>query len=291
MRSVMLKSAAMGAVALLVGCTSLRPETTPANTGHPPATVPPTFVLLGELHDNADHHRRRAAALTALIQREPATTVVFEQFARTRDEAVETARRAALPTPLDARVDAVIDAAQLDRKSWQWPLHRPIFEAVIATGVPLRGGNLERDQIRRVVREGDAAWPADLLKLRDLTPWRDDQQAVLRQDIETGHCGAMPAAMLPGMVQAQRARDAALAQAMLSAKAAGARQVVLIAGNGHVRRDVGVPAYLVASGVAPADIEAVGYLEDASDVRPGLYDRVERSPAPDRGDPCAAFKR
>ena len=143
----------------------------------------------------------------------------------------------------------------------------------------------------RLHREGDAAWPADLLALRDRVAWRDTQQDTLRQDIQDGHCGAMPEAMLPGMVQAQRARDAAMAQAMFDARKSGARRVVLIAGNGHVRRDVAVPVYLQAAGVPASDIDAVAYLEPGGATPAGGYDRIERAPAPTREDPCAPFKR
>lgn len=252
----------------------------------PAARSEPPFVLLGELHDNPGHHRARAEQLRRLIVQEPRTVVVFEQFSRSEDAAVARARQAA---PGD--VNAVIDAAKLDRKSWRWPLHQPLFEAVLQSGAEVRGGNIDRDQVRRIVREGDAAWPADLLALRERTAWNSAQQDALRQDIQDGHCGAMPEAMLPGMVQAQRARDAAMARAMLDAREAGAKRVVLIAGNGHVRRDLAVPVYLQAAGVPSTDIDAVAYLEPGSAAPAGGYDRVERAPAPSREDPCAQFKR
>lgn len=266
---------------LLAACASSSTPTAP-----PASKVEPGFVLLGELHDNPDHHRARAEQLRQLIAHEPKTVVVFEQFSRSEDSAVAQARKAA---PGD--VNAVIDAAKFDRKGWRWPLHQPLFEAALQSGAEVRGGNLDRDQIRRIVREGDAAWPADLLALRDRAAWNGTQQDTLRKDIQDGHCGAMPEAMLPGMVQAQRARDAAMAQAMLDARQSGARRVVLIAGNGHVRRDVAVPVYLQAAGVPASDIDAIAYLEPGGATPAGGYDRVERAPAPSREDPCAQFKR
>ena len=276
-----------GALALLplvlAACASSTP---PPPSSASPARSEPPFVLLGELHDNPDHHRARAEQLRQLIAQEPRTAVVFEQFSRGEDGAVAQARKT---SPGD--VNAVIDAAKFDRKSWRWPLHQPLFDAALQGGAEVRGGNLDRDQIRRIVREGDAAWPADLLALRARTPWNDTQQGTLRQDIQDGHCGAMPEAMLPGMVQAQRARDAAMAQAMLAARAAGAKRVVLIAGNGHVRRDVAVPVYLQAAGVPASDIDAVAYLEPGSATPAGGYDRVERATAPSREDPCAQFRK
>ena len=278
--TVTARSAASASVASVASVDSVDSRSAPAARSEPP------FVLLGELHDNPEHHRARAEQLRRLIAQEPRTVVVFEQFSRGEDAAVARARQVA---PGD--VNAVIDAAKLDRKSWRWPLHQPLFEAVLQSDAEVRGGNIDRDQVRRIVREGDAAWPADLLALRERTAWNGAQQQALRQDIQDGHCGAMPEAMLPGMVQAQRARDAAMARAMLDAREAGAKRVVLIAGNGHVRRDLAVPVYLQAAGVPSTDIDAVAYLEPGSAAPAGGYDRVERAPAPSREDPCAQFKR
>ncbi|MFX1679451.1 ChaN family lipoprotein [Mitsuaria sp. CC2] len=275
---------------LLAACASTTTDATDATdaTAAAPASskVEPEFVLLGELHDNPDHHRARAEQLRRLIAQEPRTVVVFEQFSRSEDAAVATARKT---TPGD--VNAVIDAAKFDRKGWRWPLHQPLFDVALQSGAEVRGGNIDRDQIRRIVREGDAAWPADLLVLRNRATWNGTQQDTLSKDIQDGHCGAMPEAMLPGMVQAQRARDAAMAQAMLAARQSGAKRVVLIAGNGHVRRDVAVPVYLQAAGVPASDIDAIAYLEPGSATPAGGYDRVERAPAPLREDPCAPFRR
>jgi uncharacterized iron-regulated protein len=283
--NIAFRGAVLALIPLLAAACASSMTTAPPTTSAPSA-IEPEFVLLGELHDNPDHHRARAEQLRRLIAQEPKTVVVFEQFSRSEDAAVAQARKAA---PGD--VNAVIDAAKFDRKGWRWPLHQPLFEAALQSGAEVRGGNLDRDQIRKIVREGDAAWPADLLALRDRAAWNGAQQDTLRQDIQDGHCGAMPEAMLPGMVQAQRARDAAMAQAMLDAKKSGAKRVVLIAGNGHVRRDVAVPVYLQAAGVPAADIDAIAYLEPGSAATAGGYDRVERAPAPPREDPCAQFRK
>lgn len=245
------------------------------------------YVLLGEVHDNPAHHQARAALLQRLLDQQPDTVVVMEQMSRDRDAALAQALRQPPVT-----LDQVLQAGQFDRKAWAWPLHQPVLEVVVTRGVGLRGGNLERDVVRRIVREGDTAWPSDLLDLRNRTPWTDDQQQTLVRDIQDGHCGAMPVSMLPGMVNAQRARDAAMAQALVQARRSGARRVVLIAGNGHVRRDVAVPVYLQAAGVAASDIESIGYLEPSERGETGgRYDRTESAPAPKREDPCAAFKR
>jgi len=268
----------IGAAVLTTACAL--PSALSSSAADPKLRQAP-FVLLGEVHDNPLHHAARAALLRELLADGRPTVVVFEQLGRAQDAAVAAAPREA---------QALIEAGQLDQKGWRWPLHKPVFEAALAGGAQVRGGNLEREQVRRVVREGAAAWPADLAALKTATPWAETQQQALLQDIEQGHCGAMPAAMLPGMALAQRSRDAAMAQALLQARAGGAQRVVLIAGNGHVRRDLAVPLYLQGAGVPAAEIVSWGYLE-AGQQAGGRYDGVLQTAAAEREDPCKAFKR
>ena len=61
--------------------------------------------------------------------------------------------------------------------------------------------------------------------------------------------------------------------------------IVLIAGNGHVRKDIAVPYWLHRQGSAA---HAVGFLEPASDG--AGFDEVHRIPAATREDPCAGFQ-
>ncbi|XHS80341.1 ChaN family lipoprotein [Burkholderiaceae bacterium UC74_6] len=262
-------------IAALTACASPKPK---------PRLDDAHFLLLGEVHDNAAIHDMRAGVLRNLLADGKRTVVVFEQMGRDRDAALAAA-------PRDA--EAIADAGALDRKGWRWPLHKPVIDAALAGKAGIVGGNLERDKARALVRDGESAWPADLAQLRANSVWGDAQQKAMVDDIDQGHCGAMPAQMMPGMVLAQRGRDAAMAQAMLAARAAGAERVVLIAGNGHVRRDLAVPLYLRAAGVPANDIFSAAYMEQGmeqgSDRAKGAYDAVVRLPAAEREDPCKAL--
>ena len=245
-------------------------------------------VLLGEIHDNAEQHRLRAALLRALLADGRPTWVVFEQLDREHNAKVMAAPR---------DTDALITAGQLDRQAWDWPLHRPLFDAVLAAGATVVGGNLSRAEASRVVRGGVAQAPSDLQRWlvagasagAQPPVWTPAQESALRQQIDEGHCGALPPSMLAPMAWAQRARDAALAATMLSAPADA--RVVLVAGNGHVRRDTGVPHYLSA---APVNgMVSVGFLErgpDGSRVSDGPYDEVVYTAPAVRADPCVSLQ-
>ena len=247
------------------------------------------YVLLGEIHDDAQHHRLRAALLRALLVDGRPTWVVFEQIDRQHNAAVAAAPR---------DTEAVVSAGQVDRKGWKWPLHRPLFDAALAGGATVLGGNLSRGEASSVVRGGVAQAPVELQRwlsapddsgTAPLSAWRPAQDAELRHQVDVGHCSALPPAMIAPMVLAQRARDAALAAAMTGAPPDA--RVVLIAGNGHVRRDIGVPHYLA---VARADdIISIGFLERGSDgqtVADGPYDETWFTARVERPDPCASFR-
>ena len=249
---------------------------------------PARYVLLGEIHDDALHHRLRAALLRALLADGRPTWVVFEQIDRQHNAAVAAAPR---------DTEAVVSAGQLDKKGWRWPLHRPLFDAALVGGATVVGGNLSRAEASQVVRGGAAQAPVELQRwlvapeaAGTVLPlaWTTAQDAELRHQVDVGHCGALPPAMIAPMALAQRARDAALAAAM-SAAPPGVR-VVLIAGNGHVRRDIGVPHYLSAAQVD--GLVSIAFLEggiDGAMVADGPYDQAWFTTPVERPDPCASF--
>ena len=111
--------------------------------------------------------------------------------------------------------------------------------------------------------------------------WRKAQE----NEIRTGHCDMLPAMMLPGMVDAQMARDIWMAKLIRDQQP---RDVVLIAGNGHVRKDIGVPRWLGAVG-GKLTVKAIGYVEGGG--MKEQFDEVRSIPAQKRPDPCAKFKK
>ncbi|MEO8299284.1 MAG: ChaN family lipoprotein [Burkholderiales bacterium] len=230
------------------------------------------FVLLGEQHDNPHHHARRAELLRALV---PGTAVVAEHLPR-------GSRVAFGPDLL-----ASLSAAGFEPQAWGWPLHRPLFAALAERGLPLSGGNLPRDDARRIAREGQAALPPDIAALLQAAgPLPPVARAALDADLVQGHCGHLSAGpRLDGLRWAQRARDASMALAL---QASGGAPAVLLAGNGHVRQDYGV-APLLAARQPGARIVSVGFTEpgDASDNAPFTYLWV--TPAVSRDDPCKGF--
>ena len=127
-------------------------------------------------------------------------------------------------------------------------------------------------------------------------PFEGGRREHLERVIDESHCGKLPPRSLAGMVDAQRARDAVMAHALAVQREHGA---VLIAGNGHVRRDFGVPYHLER--LAPgASVASVALMEAQPDrLHPGDYagranprfDYLWFTSAAARDDPCAQLTK
>lgn len=238
------------------------------------------IVLLGEVHDNPTGQLVRAAVLNALAARHPA--LVFEQFAAA-DSAI---RRPAAGDSLEGW----LDRSGFDRRGWRWPMHRPVVEAAIAHGASLWGSGVSRESLRDVVRGGEAAAPDPLRRIMERTPLDDRARAVLDRELVEGHCGMLPESQIPGMRAAQVVRDASMTKAILMASAGGA-PTWLVAGNGHVRKDVAVPR-LLATEASGRTVIVVGVLErDSAGADPApaerrMYDVAVVTPRAQREDPC-----
>jgi len=235
------------------------------------------FLLLGEVHDNPAHHQTRGELLAALPPR--FRSLVLEQL--------DQGRRLDPSRPLDES----LDQAGLDRGGWGWPLHEPVIAAGRARDMQIVGGNLNRKAARRLALEGAPALDEALARMLEQAPLDDTGRRRLEADLAAGHCGKLPASRLPNMALAQRARDASLAQTLMETGG----PAVLIAGNGHARRDYGVPVVLAAA--APrALVVSVGFMEAAPgerlDTAPwrGVFDYLWFTHPARRDDPCADLK-
>ena len=237
-------------------------------------------VLLGEVHDNAAQHALRAAALRQWVVAGARPAIAFEQFDRERQPDIERARR---ERPKD--VDYLIAQAKGD-PAWQWEYYRPLVALALEYDLPIVAANLSRGDAMRVAIEGWPAVfdPATRSELRlDALP--ADFRHKHENAIAIGHCNLLPADALPARARAQMSRDIVMAQSIRPYLERGA---VLLAGNGHVRRDIGVPFWLAAS--ERQSIVSIGMLEREDDgsapestVAFDAYVITERA---DRADPC-----
>jgi len=223
------------------------------------------FVLLGEIHDNIDHHRLQAAMITALVARGRRPALVLEMIGRTRQEALDEARRDRPGDP-----EAIASAVEWSESGWPpFESYRPIFAAALAGDLPMLAAGLERSESQAVMEAAPGSLSEEIVRRYGLDQPLDPatQRAVVAEMIE-GHCGQLPDEMAEPMVRVQRARDALLAHALES----GATDdgAILIAGNGHVRSDRAVPVLLAGRGA----VIAVAFTEVRDDLpEPNDYGR------------------
>lgn len=314
----------LATLAFLAGCTQLGPRT-PAwpelaegriwepRLGRPVSgtemaarMADSPLILLGEVHDNPAHRELQVGVLRELVAlgRRPALALEMLEI---EDQASITAVRGSLigAIPSADAADRIAEAVEFDRKGWSWERYRPFIQLAVDHNLPIVAANLSRERARNVVRGGFPALGKSEMGRLGLPHSIDDSGIrSLRDAIIDGHCGQLPPAAVDGMLQAQQARDATIAGALRSTTGIDdpRRGAVLIAGAGHVRRDFGVPAYLMASGVpARPTVNAlsIGFVEadpkartEASVARSydGIFDLVWFTSPHQRVDPCAGFK-
>lgn len=244
------------------------------------------IVLLGEVHDNAAQHRLRLDVLRRAFAAGWRPAIVMEQFDVDRQADIDRARR---EQPRNAAhvIDQATARPARPGTGWNWAFYRPYVALALEYDVPLLAANLATADTRRIVRGGLAA-SFDAARLAALgldRPIAAEWQQAQEREIDRGHCGALPATLWPRMAQAQFARDAVMADVLRRHAARGA---VLLAGNGHVRRDLGVPRWLEAE---PARVFTLGLLERGdTQTPPAAFDATLRTEVAERADPCAGFK-
>jgi len=255
----------------------------------PPRLARARFVLLGEQHDNPDHHRLQAWVLDRLIALGRRPAVGFEMF--TQDDAPRIARYLATGPRSAAGLG---DAVDWGRSGWPpWPLYQPIADHALAAGLPIVAANLSPGTTRAVARQGLGALEPSLVARLGLDwPLDPATRAEMAAEIRAAHCGHAPERMLDGMIAVQRARDAQMAERLASAGGDGA---VLIAGNGHVRKDRGVPQSLAVL-VPGARVASLALVEvETAATTPEAYampvDYLWFTPRFDDTDPCERFRK
>jgi len=208
-------------------------------------------VLLGESHDNADHHRWELQMATALATLHPKLALGFEMFPRRVQAA------------LDRWVAGELTEAQfLKASDWEhvWgyeaDFYLPLFHFARLNRIPMLALNVERAMVRAVGAHGLAAVPPD--QREGVSKPAEPGEAYLArlfaayaQHPEKN--ASAPARSDPAFrrfVEAQLVWDRAMAQALWAATARDPNTLVIgIMGARHVTHGDGVQRQLKDLGV------------------------------------------
>lgn len=241
--------------------------------------------MLGEVHDNAEQHRLRLEVLRRAFASGWRPVIAMEQFDREHQQEIDRARQEA-PNDAQHLIDLAATPSPRAGGGWNWDFYRPVVALALQYNVPLIAANLSNADATKIVRAGYSAVfdEASIGMLGLGQPIAADWQRAQEREIDAGHCHALPQAVWPQMARAQFARDAVMATMLRQHPGRG---VVLLAGNGHVRRDIGVPRWL---GIESERVFTVGYLE-VGNARTAAtaFDAVVRTAAAARPDPCAGL--
>lgn len=202
-------------MALLAGCASAGPSVDDL--------LPADVILVGEQHDDPGHQQRHRDLVQSLAVRDRLAAVAIEMA----DQGTSTAG-----LPRDADDSTVRASLRWDETAWPWQAYAPALLAAVRAGVPVLGANLPREGIRAAMQDTTLDTRLDSASLQ-----------AQREAVRVGHCDLLPAAQLAPMARVQIARDRMMARTIVAAAVPG-QTVLLLAGAGHVDRELGVPRHL-----------------------------------------------
>ncbi len=249
------------------------------------------YLLLGEVHDNERLHALRFGYLldASAILEGRTVILALEQFDVERqgdlDRFIAALSEVERQDPAAAKKLAI--AAGFNFEGWGWKNYEPALQLALRRHWKILAANLSREQAMALTKGG-----APLLMDRLNVDWTGHELERMAKEMQDGHCGLLPERAIAGMVKAQQARDAQMAKVIAQAKATVPGSVILLlAGNGHVRKDSGVPRYLRALD-PQAKVLAWGFIEalQGAATSGSVYDDVVVAPAQARPDPCEGLK-
>ena len=200
------------------------------------------FVLVGERHNVADHHRGQLEVIRQLVNRGVPVAIGMEMM------------RSDSQPYLDAWVagqlsEDEITAVYRDNWNFPWPLYQPIFVFARDHGIPMVGLNVPREITRQVARQGfDSLSPSQREGLPFVTCQIDDDYITYIREAYGAHGhGNMT---FNNFCEAQLVWDKAMAtNALEYSRETPGRVMVILSGTGHARKG-GIPRQLASEGSA-----------------------------------------
>lgn len=194
------------------------------------------FVLVGEQHDQANHHQFQADVIKALVRRGRPVMVGMEMFHRTNQY------------PLDLWTLGRLNEQEfIEQSQWktQWgfdyALYKPIFDVVKEFRLRLTGLNIPREIVRKVGRQGwGALTPEEKMGVPELDLNRHEHRTLFNS-LMGGH---PPGQGGENLYAAQVLWDTGMADSALKywerAMPPSNTAFVIVAGNGHVMYGQGI---------------------------------------------------
>jgi len=248
-----------------------------------------SYLLLGEKHDNPDHHALQLRSLDHVLQTGNVAGVSFEMMNSAQQPMLQD-----LDSLRQRDSQQINELLQWDNDGWNWDFYGPLISSALLADVSINAANISNEEMMEVYA---APTPAEIEAVLDA-----QTMTALEKDIDESHCGMLPESQFPAMVRVQQARDFAMASSLVSGT--GQQTQVLIAGNYHIRRDLGVPNYILNKrlGLPESQIASLAFMEvDSGSEDPAdylqqfgsvkAYDYIWFTPAVSNEDYCASMRQ
>ena len=231
-------------------------------------------VIVGEKHDNPDHHALQLRLLRGVAERRAQGSLLLEMLTPDQQPRVNKVHSELKTTgwPND------LPKALAWQSGWDWTLYGPVVRFVLAQPYPLLAANLDTAEVRKIYARAPA-----------LNGARSNSASVkgeLLAQVRESHCGLLPETQMPAMLAVQQQRDRRMAERLLAAPTPS----LLFAGAYHARKDVGVPVHLLDLGASDGTVVLI-LAQEGAEVAPGMADYVWYTAAMPEQDYCAQLRQ
>ncbi|MHC8307334.1 ChaN family lipoprotein [Pseudomonas sp. PB3P13] len=231
----------------------------------------PSRLIVGEQHDNRDHHALQLWLLRALGEQRPQGSLLLEMLTPDQQPKVDEVRRA-------SSIPADLPGALAWHEGWDWTLYEPVIRFSLSQPYPLLAANLDVVELRAFYAQSPT-----------LSGARSNAASVKNEllgQITESHCGLLPSSQIPAMLAVQQQRDRRMAERLLEAPIPS----LLLAGAFHARKDVGVPIHVLDLGEPDAPTVLM-LAQQGTEVTTAMADYVWYTPATPAADYCATMRK
>lgn len=196
-------------------------------------------LIIGEKHDNAEHHQIELWIIQNLPIRRPQGSVLLEMLTADQQPRINQVKCWLKDNPVvrDRRVQELLNW----QKGWPWEMYGDIVMQVLRAPYPLLNANIDREWVKALYRKNE--FPEGKKSTAPAV------QEGLRETIIAMHEGNIESQQLASMLSVQQQRDRYMARQLLGAPVPS----LLIAGGYHASKSMGIPLHMedLAPGTHP----------------------------------------
>jgi len=217
---------------------------------------PGSWLLLGETHENKDHHRFQSELIELLATDNRLGNVALE-MAHNQQQPLLDATRAKLQLNPNTKI---LPESLKWQAGWPWDWYEAPVSAALKFAQKVVAADLTSEEKMKAYRNEDQKLPEGT----------QEYQRFMLDLLYDSHCGKMPKSQLGNMMNVQHARD----QGMIGAMQQNTDKEginILLAGTVHTRYDIGIPYWAKSLDSITILMLAADQSTDLADYYPKSY--------------------